>query len=86
MSNLKSNFQHLSEGEKAAYLFTKGRHITSRIYGDFIANLYSVDDFLVEVIFDKEDIRIHSIEVIDNSDVINLYIDSALTKRQERQK
>lgn len=82
MSQLKSNFQHLSDGEKAVYLINNGRHITSRKHGEFIANLYSVDDFLVEVIYDRENIRIRSIQIVENSeDVINLYIDSGLSKK-----
>jgi len=81
MSKLKTNFQNLSEGEKAVYLINNGRQITSRKHGEFIANLYSVDDFLVEVIYDSENIRIRSIEIVENPDVINLYIDSELSKK-----
>mgnify|MGYP000223350939 CR=1 FL=1 len=81
MGGLKSHFKYLSDGEKAAYLISNGRQITSRKQGEFIANLYSVDDFLVEVIYDSETVRIRSIEVIENSDLINLYIDSGLSKK-----
>ena len=80
MGGLKSHFKYLSDGEKAAYLINNGRQITSRKHGEFIANLYALDDFLVEVIYDRENIRIRSIEIIENSDVIDLYIDSGLKK------
>lgn len=83
MSDLKSKFQDLSDGEKAAYVITKGRQITSKKEGNYIANLFSVDDFLVEVKYDQESVRVQSIEIIEDTDAINQYIDSALLKNRE---
>lgn len=83
MSDLKSKFLNLSEGEKAAYIINNGRQITSRKEGNYIANLFSVDDFLVEVKYDRESVRVQSIEIIEDDEVINQYIDSALYKKRE---
>jgi hypothetical protein len=83
MSDLKSKFLNFSDGEKAAYIINNGRQITSRREGNYIANLFSVDDFLVEVKYDRESVRVQSIEIIEDDEVINQYIDSALYKKRE---
>lgn len=81
MSDFKLQFQNLSGGEKAAYIINNGRQITSRKDGKYIANLFSVDDFLVEVKYDRQSVSVHSIEIIEDSDIINHYIDSALSNK-----
>jgi len=81
MSDYKLQFQNLSDGEKAAYIINNGRQITSRKDGKYIANLFSVDDFLVEVKYDRQSVSVHSIEMIEDTDIINNYIDSALSNK-----
>ena len=81
MSDLKGRFQDFSDGEKAAYVISNGRQVASKEEGNYIANLFSVDDFLVEVKYDRQNIRVQSIEILEDDEVINQYIDYALLKK-----
>jgi hypothetical protein len=80
MSMTKSTFMKLPEGEKAAYVLSSGRQITTKRQGENFANLFSVEDFLVEVLFDADKNQIISIDIIEDSDVIDSYIDAGLLK------
>ena len=74
------DFYQLPEGEKAAHVINNGRQITGRQNGRLFAILFSVDDFLVEVSYDKEKNQIVDIDVIEDSDVLDQYIDAGLPK------
>jgi hypothetical protein len=73
----KKQFESMQEGEKASYVLTNGRQITTKKKGENYANLFSVDDLLVEVWYDSEKNKILSINIVEDSDVIDSYIDSA---------
>ena len=74
------DFYQLPEGEKAAYVIIHGSKSTGRQNGRLFAILFSVDDFLVEVSYDKEKNQIVDIDVIEDSDVLDQYIDAGLPK------
>ena len=81
MSLTKTEFQNLSDGEKAAYVISNGKQITTKQRDGNYANLFTVEDFLVEVTYNSEKNQIISIEIIEDSDVIDSYIDAALPKK-----
>jgi len=73
-------FYKLSEGEKAAHVINNGRQLTGCQNGSLFAILFSVDDFLVEVSYNREKNQIVDIDVIEDSDVLDQYIDAGLPK------
>jgi len=80
MSISKEKFNKMPDGEKAAYVLSNGRQLTTKKKGESFANLFSVDDLLIEVWYNSTSNKIISIEIIDDSDVIDSYIDSARIK------
>jgi hypothetical protein len=77
MSFSKTEFQNLPNGEKAAYVINNGRHISSINTKNNFANLFVVDHLLVEVRYDGNENKISSIEIIEDSEMVDRYIDSA---------
>ena len=71
----------MQNGEKAAYVLNNGRQITSRKIGENFATLFSVDDLLVEVLYEPNKNKIVAINIVEDSDIIDHYIDSARFKK-----
>jgi hypothetical protein len=41
-----------------------GAYLSTRVEGEMVVNLYSVDGMMIEVFFDPEDNLIHRIEIV----------------------
>jgi hypothetical protein len=77
----KEEFLGLSDGDKAAELISKGRHLGRRKEGKRTLNLYSMGDFFVEIVFNPHNNQIESIEVIEDLSNIDEYLDEFISRK-----
>ena len=71
----KDNFEKLSMAEQGMALISEGKHITQIKKENYLINLYSIDDFFVEVYYSVIDNHIDKIEIMTDLSKIDLYID-----------
>ncbi|MEI6575028.1 MAG: hypothetical protein WCO63_02500 [Bacteroidota bacterium] len=60
---------------QAQFLFSHGRELMSRLEGDYIVKLYSIEAFYVEVWYLQLLNKIIRVEIVDMEDVIPAYED-----------
>lgn len=73
----KKTFENLSLLEKGITLLDVGKHIAQVKKQNHILNLYSLNDFFVEVYFSIKNSKIDKIEIVNESD-LDFYIDNVL--------
>jgi len=72
----KSKFNQLSINLKGEYVFQDGEYIAMREYYNHRINLYSLNDFFVEVWYSPGENKIEKIEVLESENTLDLYIDN----------
>ncbi|MFO7939403.1 MAG: hypothetical protein R6U66_06600 [Bacteroidales bacterium] len=77
----KEDFLTLTEGDKAAELISKGKHLGRRKAGEKTLNLYSMGDFFVEIVFNPKNNHIEGIEVIEDLSNIDEYLDEYISRK-----
>ena len=71
----KEDFKKLSLSEKGMVLISEGKHLTQVKKGNILLNLYSIDDFFVEVYYSALSDKINKIEIVNDLSRIDQYID-----------
>lgn len=71
----KTKFNKLSLNAKGEYVFQEGKYIGMREYYNHSINLYSLNDFFVEVWYSPGENKIEKIEVLESEKTLDLYID-----------
>ena len=70
-------FEEISLIEQGMTLIGRGKHITQIKKGDLLLNLYSVEDFFVEIYYSILSDKIESIEIVTDLSRIDHYIDES---------
>ncbi len=70
-------FEEMSLIEQGMTLIGRGKHITQIKKGDLLLNLYSVEDFFVEVYYSILSDKIENIKIITDLSRIDQYIDES---------
>jgi hypothetical protein len=78
----KAQFKKLSEGEKAAKTLNHGKQISRRRNNNYHVNLYSLDDFMVEIWYNSSRNKIEKVEIIEDTSVIDKYIDAEINRKR----
>ena len=76
-------FEEMSLIEQGMTLIGRGKHITQIKKEDLLLNLYSVEDFFVEIYYSILLDKIESIEIINDLSRIDQYIEEK--QKDERQ-
>jgi len=71
----KDEFSGLTVADQGMILLNEGRHITVLKRGGQLLNLYSVDNFFVEVYYSLFSENIDKIEIVTDYSKIDKYID-----------
>ena len=71
----KEDFNKLSLPEKGMVLISEGKHLTQVKKGNILLNLYSLDNFFVEVYYSILSDKINKIEIVNDLSIIDQYID-----------
>ena len=74
------DFTEMSLTEKGLILIKKGRHLTQIKDGDYLLNLYSIEDFFVEVYYSVFTNKVDKIEVMSDLTRIDQYIENKQKK------
>ena len=82
MTISKSQFNKLSQGEKAAKTLNNGKQISRRGLKNYYVNLYSLGDFMVEIWYNTARNQIERVEIIDDTTIIDQYIDAEMNRRK----
>lgn len=77
-----NEFKKLSQKQQAIEIFNNGKHITIRHENGYIVNLYLVDDIFVEIWYKQERNQIDRIEIIEDSNTIDIYIDQYINSKR----
>jgi hypothetical protein len=78
----REEFKEMSLAEQGMALINDGKHLTQMQKGNQLMNLYSMDDFFVEVFYSVLSDKIDKIEIITDLSRIDHYID----ERQKEEK
>ncbi|MEM6840975.1 MAG: hypothetical protein AAF944_27725 [Bacteroidota bacterium] len=70
-----NEFDDLSFYDKAQYLWDYGTYIADRTYSQFRITLYHVDDFFVEVMYNRIGNKIISIASYQHRSILNKYVE-----------
>ncbi|WP_277480616.1 hypothetical protein [Catalinimonas alkaloidigena] len=68
-------FSCLSLEQRAQYLLSFGCRMTTKLFPKFAFTLYQMEDFFVEVIYNKEDNHIQSIEGFYDTEYLMGYVE-----------
>lgn len=71
----KNDFNKLDIQAKAIMVFEYGKYIGLRYYYNHAINLYSLNDFFVEVWYFAPDNKMAKIGILEKESTLNLYID-----------
>ncbi len=71
----KTKFNKLSIYLKGEYVFREGKYIGMGKYYNHSINLYSLNDFFVEVWYSPGENKIEKIELLKDEKTLDLYID-----------
>lgn len=71
----KEQFNELTLAQQGMVLINKGKHLTQIKQGNQLLNLYSLNDFFVEVYYSFLNDKIDKIEIITDLSRIDYYID-----------
>ncbi|MCK5171114.1 MAG: hypothetical protein KAQ75_14645 [Bacteroidales bacterium] len=79
----RKEFEEMPLIEQGMSLIGRGKHITQIKKGDLLLNLYSVEDFFVEVYYSILSDKIESIEIVTNLSRIDQYIDESQKENKQ---
>ncbi|OFX88048.1 MAG: hypothetical protein A2W99_11155 [Bacteroidetes bacterium GWF2_33_16] len=82
----RDNFSKMTLAEKGFLVMNKGKHLTQIRKGDFLQNLYSLEDFFVEIFYSISTDKIHNIEIMTNLSRIDQYINDIKTPESKEEK
>jgi len=68
-----NDFRKLTTFRQVELLFEHGHHVLSRIFLFYNVHLYTLSDFYVEIWYRQADNKIERVNLIDPSDVLDLY-------------
>ena len=71
---IKEEFIKLSIPEKMEQLWSDGEFISEKVYYDNNISLFSMEDFLVEVFFNRIYNEIASVEIQENNQILFEYV------------
>ncbi len=71
----KEEFNKMSLAEQGMVIITEGKHLTQIKKGDNLNNLYTIDDFFIEIIYSISTNEITTIEVLTDMSKIDQYIE-----------
>jgi len=72
----KEDFKALTMPEQGMELMSRGKHLMQLRRKDYLLNLYSMDDFFVEVYYSVKNNAITKIEIVKDLAKIDQYIDA----------
>jgi hypothetical protein len=78
----KNDFENMSIAERGMIIMNKGNHLTQVKQNEHLLNLYTVNDFFVEVYYSLKTNQIDKIDIISDFSRIDLYIDENLKKKK----
>ena len=78
----KTQFKRLAEGEKAARTLNEGKQISRRRSNNYYINLYSLEDFMVEIWYNKARNQIEKVDIIEDTSIIDKYIDAEINRKK----
>ena len=82
----KEEFNNMSLAEQGVAIINEGKHLTQLKKGDNLNNLYTINDFFIEIIYSIPTNEIISIEVLTDMSKIDQYIDGNQTKAKNKTK
>jgi len=82
----KEEFNNMSLAEQGVAIINEGKHFTQIKKGDNLNNLYTINDFFIEIIYSIPTNEIISIEVLTDMSKIDQYIDGNQTKAKNKTK
>ncbi len=71
----KDDFSKMTLAEKGLLVMNNGKHLTQIRRGEYLQNLYSLEDFFVEIFYSISTNTIHNIEIMTDLSRIDQYID-----------
>jgi len=71
---LKNEFIKLTVLQKVEELWTEGEFISEKVYYDNTIRLFAIDNFLVEVFFNRVYNEIVSVEIQENPQILFEYV------------
>ena len=77
MNTDRNTFEEMTIADQGMALLTEGKHITQFIKGDQLLNLYSLNDFFVEVYYSLKTNQIDKIEIVTDLSRLDVYIDES---------
>jgi hypothetical protein len=77
----KDDFKEMTIIEQGMTVMQEGNHLTQVKKGDHLLNLYSVNDFFVEVYYSLVKNEIEKIDVMNDLSRIDLYIDEKMNPK-----
>jgi len=78
----REDFEDMSVAEKGMVIMSEGKHLTQVMHNNQLLNLYSVNDFFIEVYYSMHNNQIDKIEIINDLSRIDLYIDGNVKKEK----
>jgi len=82
----KEEFNKMSLAEQGMVIITEGKHLTQIKKGDNLNNLYTIDDFFIEIIYSISTDEITTIEVLTDMSKIDQYIEGNQKKQKNKVK
>ncbi|HKL08859.1 MAG TPA: hypothetical protein VJ896_08795 [Bacteroidales bacterium] len=82
----KKEFNNMSLAEQGLAIITEGKHITQIKKGDDLNNLYTIDDFFIEIIYSISTNEISKIEVLEDLSRIDQYIEGNQKNKKNKVK
>jgi hypothetical protein len=70
----KQNFNQLSQPAKIGYIISSGEVINEIENSQYYTSLFVMDDFYVEIYLDKKTREIAKIQIQENTEVLNKYV------------
>lgn len=78
----KDEFDKMTLAEKGMVIMNSAKHLTQVKQESYLLNLYSLNDFFVEVYYSTVKNKIDKIDIINDLSRIDLYIDENLKKEK----
>ncbi|MGE0090483.1 MAG: hypothetical protein AB7S50_13510 [Bacteroidales bacterium] len=82
----KDEFSKMTLAEKGLLVMNNGKHLTQISRGDYLQNLYSLEDFFVEIFYSITTNKIDKIEIMTDLSRIDQYIDDSVKPTKETEK
>lgn len=82
----KEEFGKLSLAEQGLAIITEGKHLKQIRKDDFLFNLYTINDFFIEIVYSISTNDITEIEVLTDLSKIDQYIDDNQNKNKNKTK